>query len=822
MEITVNRELWRRLEPILDELLELPPEEVPAALDALETRDPELRSEAERWLVAEARAGTLLDTPAGELLALMLDPSDGDPDSENARHGHSPLDETRPSRVGERLGPYRLESLLGAGGMGEVYRAEDPRLGRTVAIKVLPQQFAGREARQRFEREARATAALDHPNLCTLHDLGETDDGRPYLVMAHYRGETLAERLERGPLGIEEALDIALQVTRALEVAHAAGVVHRDIKPANLMLAEGLGVKVLDFGVATLLGETALTRTGTSPGTPAYMSPEQIEGEGVGPATDLWSLGVVLWEMLAGSRPFRGQNAMGVLYAITHHPPDSLTTRRPEVAPELVAVVERMLEKDPAVRWGDATALRQALEALRRPDAVTGLGGRETKPSPRPPGSRRRWIAGLAVVLATLGIAGWLVPRMGRGPSISSPADDGAEDDRPTPPLTPFQLYRQGEELLTRYYLPDQELRAAESFRQALALDPDHAPALAGLALAHWRRYRRTRDRAYIEQAMGNAQRALEVAPQLSMAAVAMGLAELDDGHTETAKERFEELVRRDPDNADAHRGLGAALARLGDAAGAEAAYRRAVELRPDDPELHSLLGSRLYRRGDYLAAEAAYRQAVERAEDFQPGWKNLAASLHMQGRFAEASSALQRALEVSPEATIYNNLGTLYFFQGLFPQSVEAFEKAIELGANRSLIWANLGDARRRLPDSEEAAVQAYRTALALLREDTANPDDFDRRAFEAEIAAKAGETSTARALLTGLAPEGAEPRSLFNAAQAAEVLGQRDRALDWLGRALRAGYSAREVRLEPDFAELRQDPRFPPLLASAASGGP
>lgn len=815
MKTPIDRQLWERLEPVLDHLLELPAEEVPAALDALGGREPELRREAERWLVAEARTGTLLGAPAGQrLLSLLV--------AEEAERAGPALQETRPSRVGEEVGPYRLEALLGAGGMGEVYRARDVRLGRTVAIKVLPQLGRlGSEARRRFEREARATAALDHPNLCTLHDLGETEEGHPYLVMAHYRGETLAERLRRGRLEVEEALDITLQVARALEVAHGAGIVHRDIKPANLMLVEGRGVKVLDFGVATLSDETALTRSGTSPGTPAYMSPEQIEGRGVGPASDLWSLGVVLWEMLVGERPFHGDSTMAVLYAITHHAPESLAARRSDLPADLVELVERALEKNPAARWSDAGTLCQALDTLRHPEAVTGLPPGSPQSRAQEAAPTNRWLLALGALLLVLAL-GWRVVQARwtePAPTTSSSADGKITPDEAPPAVdTPFQHYRRGEELLAHYYLPDQEVLAAETFQRALALDPDHAPSLAGLALAHWRRYRRTRDIAWLEQAAGSARRALELEPQLSLAAVAMGWVELAKGQTETARTRFEELLRRDPGNADALRGLGGALARQGDAEGAEDAYRRAVGARPEDPELHSLLGSRLYRRGDYGAAEASFRRALELADDFQPAYKNLAACLHMMGRFAEASTMLQRALQINPEASIFNNLGTLYFFQGLFPQAANAFESAIELGANNPLIWANLGDALRQISDSKETSDRAYRTALALLSEETDSAEAQDNRAFEAEIAAKTGEIERARHLLSGFDPSTADLDELFNAAQASEILGERGQAIHYLGLALAGGYPAREVRLEPDFASLRLDPRFPPLLADGA----
>ena len=207
---------------------------------------------------------------------------------------------------GTQLGPYEIVSHLGSGGMGVVYEARDLRLKRTVAIKLLPPDLTKDDtAKQRFLQEAQAASALDHPNICTIFEINETEDGQLYLVMAHYEGETLKERIERGPLQLDDAIDIATQVGTGLAEAHGAGIVHRDIKPANLLVTKGGVVKILDFGLAKLAGAEGVTQTGTTVGTVAYMSPEQARGQEVDHRTDIWSLGVVLYEMLGERRRFR-------------------------------------------------------------------------------------------------------------------------------------------------------------------------------------------------------------------------------------------------------------------------------------------------------------------------------------------------------------------------------------------------------------------------------------------------------------------------------------------------------------------------------------
>ena len=237
--------------------------------------------------------------------------------------------------------------------MGVVYTAHDPRLKRQVAIKLLTADLTPDEtAKQRFLQEAQAASALDHSNICTIYEINEADDGQLYLVMAYYAGETLKQRIERGPLAVDEAVDIATQVGLGLSKAHAAGIVHRDIKPANLIVTADGTVKILDFGLAKLAGTEGVTQTGTTVGTVAYMSPEQARGEEVDHRTDIWSLGVVLYEMLAGEPPFRGENLLALSGAIQQDQPPLL---RGDSA-SLGGVVVRALSKSHSGRY-------QAVEA---------------------------------------------------------------------------------------------------------------------------------------------------------------------------------------------------------------------------------------------------------------------------------------------------------------------------------------------------------------------------------------------------------------------------------------------------------------------------
>jgi serine/threonine protein kinase len=227
--------------------------------------------------------------------------------------------------TGQTISHYRVLQKLGEGGMGVVYKAEDLNLHRTVALKFLRTDTLGdQHLHGRFWKEAEAAAALDHPNIPTVHEISEVD-GQTFIAMAFVEGESLTEKIKRRPLPLDEALGVAIQVGEALQVAHECGIVHRDIKPANIMITPDDRVKVMDFGLAHLAGQTRITKTGTIMGTPAYMSPEQARGDGVDHRSDIWSLGVVLYEMVTGKLPFRGDTDHSILRAILDDQPEPMT-----------------------------------------------------------------------------------------------------------------------------------------------------------------------------------------------------------------------------------------------------------------------------------------------------------------------------------------------------------------------------------------------------------------------------------------------------------------------------------------------------------------
>ena len=353
---------WHELEALLAAALDRPPGEVPGFLDRECAGRPELRRELGELIAAHGRE-SLLDAPAAALLR---------------RAPPEP-----PRAATETVGHYRILECLGRGGMGVVYKAWDLRLERTLALKFLPAHLSFEEAaKERLRAEAQTAAALDHLNICTIHEIGEAEDGRLFIAMPYYQGETLQARLERGPVPPDEAIAFAVQAARGLAKAHERGVVHRDIKPANLMITPDGVLKILDFGIAKVPG-VQLTPPGQQPGTVAYMSPEQVRGEPLDGRTDVWSLGVVLHEVLTGERRFQGADQVA-LRAILDYQPESVRATRSAIPEELDRVLARMLARHPGDRYA-AGDLAHDLEELART-----LPADPGRPEVLPEGERRQ------------------------------------------------------------------------------------------------------------------------------------------------------------------------------------------------------------------------------------------------------------------------------------------------------------------------------------------------------------------------------------------------------------------------------------------------
>jgi len=533
--------------------------------------------------------------------------------------------------TGSLLGRFRVLALLGKGGMGVVYLAEDEALCREVALKVLaPDTNEDPELRQRLLREARAGAALSHPNIAGVHEMGEAE-GLLYIAMERVTGESLRKQIERGPLDVGQALVIVRQVLTGLAKAHEAGIVHRDIKPENIMLTEEGGVKLLDFGLAKFMDEEAergevdlkLTEHGRLLGSPGYMSPEQANGSPVDARSDIFSLGIVLYEMLRGEPPFRGKNFLSTLAALERDEPPPLVEKNASISPELEGLIFRCLAKDPSKRPANAGEVLAELSALQ------GLFPEENMPLPaRPPKTRRAWpiLVVFAAVIALCGASLWVF-RSRR--QVSTPVASASVPVSPSAAPAPTPI--------TDLPAPKTENAAAlASYREGLQALRDGAYTNAHGAFARAVELDPSFGAAYLRLAFTGIWGAATPVEARSLYRRAISYRASLGEHDKILLDALEPILQRDPPNPEE------AAKRL---ATASARY-------PGDAELVALQSLNVF--APHLSP-AAILQICDRCLGLDPlyadCWQPRAAAFWRLGRVEEARSATDRCLEVSPAA---------------------------------------------------------------------------------------------------------------------------------------------------------------------------
>jgi len=677
--------------------------------------------------------------------------------------------------AGQRLGPYEIVAPLGAGGMGEVYRARDVRLDRSVAVKILPAELSGdAHYRQRFEREARAASALSHPHIAHVYDVGE-QDGTHFIAMEYVEGENLRELVSRGPLGVDRIVDLGVQMAEALEEAHARGIVHRDIKSANAVVTPKGQLKVLDFGLARRTGDAAAsvdsqlstdaqTRAGLVVGTVPYMSPEQALGKDVDARTDLFSFGVVLYELTSGRLPFVGNTATQTIDQICHATPAELGASRKDVPAELERIVRKCLEKDRDRRYASARDIVVDLRNLQR-DRASGAS-----PLAAPPRRQRRGLLllGAAGIVAALAVgAGVLYRGAAKGASIGSVAVLPFENATGDPAieylsdgiseslinklsslpglrvisrtsafafkgktLAPMEIGRKlgvdalllgtlaqrGTNLAITAELvsvrDDAQLWGEKYSRRAddvLTVEGEIAATIA----------RTLRRQLSSEQQQKLASRASDDPEAYRLYLKGRDFLVGNQQEMDKSVDYLQQAVARAPEYALAHAGLAEAYTRQAFLRAsdrdeplrkARAAVDRALELDPDLAEAHTALGLvRFYFEWDWAGAESEFRRALElnpgsRAVQEEYGW-----FLTAMGRLDEGLAQSRRAAELDPLSTgPVHDIAISHMARGDLDLAAATFRRAIDINPNWTWGYIKLGRTLARQRKCPDALAQA------------------------------------------------------------------------------------------------------------------
>jgi serine/threonine-protein kinase len=709
-------------------------------------------------------------------------------------------------------GQYELRARLGEGGFGEVHEAWDTRLHRSVAIKAIRH---GGAAGADLVREARLAASLRHAAFVTVHAV-EDDGAGQFIVMELVHGRTLKQILQDDTVALPTALDWVGQVAEAMRDAHASGLVHGDIKPSNLMVENDGRVRILDFGLAlrqdalatetVSLGEVAATGQTDPQGTIAYMAPERLQGATPDPRADVYALGVILYELVCGKRPFATLHGLALAAALVQTSsdgwdyPDSLGT-------PLIALIRAMTARLPEQRVGSMDDVVRRVAEL--------AGGAAAAQGTTAPAAHRRPLPRMAVfgAGALLAVAAGALAWWQGGPHLASA---GMTMRQALTPYSEAVDMEQGLAALRFFDRPGALDTAQGHFERILERTPDNAAAVAGISLVHSMRYGSSRqDETWLQKADASAQQALRLNDQLALAHVATAAVREGQGRFDDAIAACNHALRLDPANDFAWYIKSETLRRARRYQDARTTLEEATRRFPRARVFLDELGSVEYEEGHQAEAEQLFKRSIQMEPDAVMAYANLAAVLMRQNRPDEAARVLQQGLQLRPNAVLYTNLGNLLFLRGDYLGAADAFKEAVSSphGSPGSyLAWANLGDTLLWIPGRRQEARHAYDKARRLLNTRLARaPNDVPLVSRMGLYTARAGDETVAMQLAhraVELAPD--SPDVQFRAGLTYELLGQRGLALDAIAKALRLGYPRKYVEAEPDLVGLRQDPGY------------
>jgi serine/threonine-protein kinase len=749
------------------------------------------------------------------------------------------LEGTRSFRTiypGAVISHYRIIERIGAGGMAVVYKAEDISLKRLVALKLLsPALTRDDEAKERFVREAQAASAMDHPNICTVHEIDEIPDGQLFISMSYYEGGTLKDKIHGGPLKREDAADIAVQVAQGLAEAHEKGIIHRDIKPANIMMTAKGQVKIMDFGLAKLSEGERLTEIGVPMGTVAYMSPEQAKGEDIDHRTDIWSLGVVLYEMVSGRPPFKGGNAQAIIYSILNVDPLPVTNIRPDIDLRLERIINKALSKAPDSRYQNVGALLADLKEIGCGPETRVL--KADSPSPEAKAS----IAVLPFVDMSPeqdqeyfcdGMAEELISALTKIEGLQVASRTSA-----------FQFKGKGqgineigERLRVRTVLEGSVRKAGERLRITAQL----VNVRDGYQLWSEKYDRETQDIFAIQDEISVA-----IVEKMKINLLTREKAALVKRHTDDLEAYnlylrgryfwnkrteadvskaiacFSQAIEKDPGYALAQAGLADAYITLPDYAHmppaealmtAKEAALKALEIDETLAEAHASLGFAIHElEWDWVTAEIHLRRALEITPGYATAHHWYALFLLRMGRFGEAIKEMELAVQLDPLSLVINrNLGAVLYYAREYDRAIGVLRETLEMDPGFSFIHTYLGRAYVQKSMYEEALAE-FEAERGVSREWMAEVETRRGTGY-----AMAGKPDKAREVLDDLLRRSKRVYiSPFMLALLCLVLDERDRAFEFLEEAYRSrDTDLSYLKIEPILDTVRSDPRYKTLL--------
>lgn len=709
-------------------------------------------------------------------------------------------DQERSIGSAQYLGRYLVLTELGYGAHGSVSKAYDGKLERNVAIKRL--KIANLDHKW-VKKEARSLAKLSHPHIVSIYEFLEIE-GNSYLILEYADGPCLSELLDKRRLDFSELIEMGAELSAALAYSHKLGVLHGDLKPANIILTPNQGVKLVDFGLSKLQGDTdpastiAPSSVEVEPleGTLAYTAPEVIMGANYDGRSDIFALGCTLFEALSGERAFSAPSGAATLNAILNSQPQLPNNVCDQTPAWLTDLILDMLEKRPERRIGTMDQVFEVFAAnsikiesapiMLRPARHQGLPGRIF--------SKWRYLAPTLLVIGTSGMI---------------PGD--TERSEPAPLSVSERMNIAFEHVLN--FTAVGSIRQAQTiYSSILSENPTHAGATAGLAISLIREYTsQESDPATLRRATSLANAALEHDPHLALSHIAAGWAAEFNGDLGGALKHYHDAETLGRDNILCIEGKARSLKKLGRFEEAEAELRLGLETLSESANLLNELGDVLIRRAAYSEAEQVFRRSISVDPDNPYSYANVAQALHLLGRTDTAIKVIQKGLEIVADKNLYNNLGTYLYFEGRYEEAASAFERVLELEGNSHgyIYWANLADAYRQIPSKQADANRAYRRAIQIISSETIRQEESLR--IHSRLALYAAKSANMELALSNLnhviGKLDGRPAEYYRVAMTWEILGRRQEAIKALKEAIALGYPVSEIENEPEFALLRQD---------------